>query len=157
MTLKNKNPFMKNLLVKIPTLVLFASLTIISCKSSQNNDPAEMPKDISERPADESSQKYDEAQLDKQKESIESMVTKEKCTNAADWAFSPLGIKACGGPVSYIAYPKKNEATILPKIEEYTQKMAEFNKKYNITSDCMLAAEPTGVKCQAEKAVLIYP
>lgn len=144
-------------MIKIQAVFLFATLTVISCKSAQNNDPSEMPKDISERPADESSQKYDEAQLDKLKASIESMVNKEKCTNAADWAFSPLGTKACGGPVSYIAYPKKNESTILPKIEEYTQKTAEFNKKYNITSDCILAAEPTGVKCQSEKAVLIYP
>lgn len=148
---------MQNWIVKIPAIVLFASLTMVSCKSAQSNDPADMPRDISERPADDSSQKYDEAQLDKLKASIESMVTKEKCTNAADWAFSPLGTKACGGPVSYIAYPKKNEATILPKIEEYKQKMADFNKKYSITSDCMLAAEPTGVKCVAEKAVLIYP
>ncbi|RZJ47809.1 MAG: hypothetical protein EOO19_08780 [Chryseobacterium sp.] len=148
---------MKNWLIKIPAVVLFASLTMVSCKSAQNNDPADMPKDISERPADESSQKYDEAQLDKLKASIESMATKEKCTNTADWAFSPFGTKACGGPVSYIAYPKKNESTILPKIEEYAAKMSEFNKKYNITSDCMMAAEPTGVKCQAEKAVLIYP
>lgn len=148
---------MQNWIVKIPAIVLFASLTMVSCKSAQNSDPADMPKDISERPVDENSQKYDEAQLDKLKASIESMAAKEKCTNAADWTFSPIGTKACGGPVSYIAYPKKNEATILPKIEEYTQKMSDFNKKYSITSDCMLAAEPSGVKCQAEKAVLIYP
>lgn len=148
---------MQNWLIKIPAVILFATLTMVSCKSAQNNDPAEMPKDISERPADESSQKYDEAQLDKLKASIESTITKEKCTNASDWTFSPIGTKACGGPVSYIAYPKKNEATILPKIEEYTQKMADFNKKYSITSDCMMAAEPTGVKCQSEKAILIYP
>lgn len=148
---------MQNWIVKIPAFVLFASLTMVSCKSAQKNDLADMPKDISERPTDENSQKYDEAQLDKLKASIESAVAKEKCTNAADWVFSPLGTKACGGPVSYIAYPKKNETTILPKIEEYTQKMAEFNKKYSITSDCMIAAEPTGVKCVAEKAVLIYP
>lgn len=144
-------------MLKIPAVVLFAILTMLSCKSAQSNDPADMPKDISERPADESSQKYDEAQLDKLKASIEAMVAKEKCTNAADWAFSPIGTKACGGPVSYIAYPKKSDATILPKIEEYTQKMSEFNKKYSITSDCMMPAEPSGVKCQAEKAVLIYP
>lgn len=148
---------MQNLLIKILAIFLFVALTMVSCKSAQNNDPAEMPKDISERPADESSQKYDEAQLDKLKASIESMAAKEKCTNSADWTFSPLGTKACGGPVSYIAYPKKNEATILPKIEEYAAKMSEFNKKYNITSDCMMATEPTGVKCQSEKAVLIYP
>lgn len=148
---------MQNWLIKIAAAFLFAGITMISCKSAQSNDPAEMPKDISERPADESSKKYDEAQLDKLKASIESMAAKEKCTNAADWTFSPLGTKACGGPVSYIAYPKKTESTILPKIEEYAKKMTDFNLKYKITSDCMLAAEPTGVKCQGEKAVLIYP
>lgn len=148
---------MQNWFIKTPAIILFAIFTMVSCKSAQNNDTSGLPKDISERPSDESSQKYDVAQLDKMKASIESMVSKEKCTNADDWAFSPLGNKACGGPVSYIAYPKKIEETILPIIEEYASKMSEFNKKYNITSDCMMAAEPTGVKCQAEKAVLIYP
>lgn len=147
---------MQNWIIKIPAVILFAGLFLLSCKSAQSNDPAEMPKDISERPADESSQKYDEAQLDKLKASIESSVSKEKCTDAAEWAFSPLGTKACGGPVSYIAYPKKNEAAILPKIEDYAAKMSEFNKKYSINSDCMMAPEPIGVKCQSEKAVLIY-
>jgi len=148
---------MKNWLIKMPAVVLLVSLTLASCKSAQNNDPADMPKDISERPSDESSEKYDEAQLDKLKDYIVSMAEKQKCSNAADWAFSPFGSKACGGPITYIAYPKKDEAAILPKIKEYATKMSEFNKKYNITSDCMLAAEPIGVKCQAEKAVLIYP
>ncbi|CAD7810333.1 hypothetical protein CHRY9390_02161 [Chryseobacterium aquaeductus] len=148
---------MQNWLIKFPAIVLVASLTIVSCKSAQSNDPADMPKDISERPVDENSQKYDEAQLDKMKEAIESFVDKEKCNDPAGWAFSPIGTKACGGPVSYIPYPKKNEEYILTKIEEYTAKMSEFNKKYSITSDCMLAAEPKGVKCQSEKAVLIYP
>jgi len=148
---------MKNWFIKIPAIVLFVGLTMASCKSAQNNDPADMPKDISERPSDESSKKYDEAQLDKLKAYIESMTAKEKCTNAGEWAFSPFGSKACGGPISYIAYPKKDEAAILPKIEEYATKMSEFNKKYSITSDCMLAPEPIGVKCQGEKAVLIYP
>nr|WP_314495009.1 hypothetical protein [uncultured Chryseobacterium sp.] len=148
---------MQNWLIRIPAIALCVSITMFSCKSAQSNDPSEMPKDISERPADESSQKYDEAQLDKLKASIESMISKEKCTNAAEWSFSPLGTKACGGPVSYIAYPKKNEDIILPKIKEYAVKMSEFNKKYSITSDCMMPAEPTGVKCQGEKAILIYP
>lgn len=148
---------MKNCFLKIPIFLLLASLSTLSCKSSQNNDTSTLPKDISERPIDEDSKKYDEAQLDKLKAAIESSIAKEKCTDAAAWAFSPLGSKACGGPVSYIAYPKKNETAILPMIEEYAQKMSDYNKKYSITSDCMMAAEPTGVKCQGEKAVLIYP
>lgn len=147
---------MKNSFIKHSAIALFGAFTIASCASSNSGDNSNLPKDISERPADESSKKYDEANLDKLKSMIESEIAKEKCTTASEWTFAPIGAKACGGPVSYIAYPKKLEASILRKIESYTQTMSEFNKKYGITSDCMMAAEPTGVKCQGEKAVLVY-
>ncbi|KIC63226.1 hypothetical protein [Chryseobacterium taiwanense] len=146
---------MRNLFLKIPTTLFCLSLFAVSCKTV-NKDDSTLPKDISERPADENSQKYDQARIDKIKSAIEEDIAKEECTNAADWAFSPLGSKACGGPVSYIAYPKKIESTLIPKIELYKNVMSEYNKKYNITSDCMMAAEPTGVKCENGKAVLVY-
>ncbi|MCE3076759.1 hypothetical protein [Chryseobacterium gwangjuense] len=146
---------MKNQLLKISVILFCLSLFAVSCKTVVN-DEANLPKDISERPADENSQKYDQARLDKIKSSIEEDIAKEECTNAADWTFSPIGSKACGGPISYIAYPKKIESTLLPKIELYKNVMSEYNKKYNITSDCMMAAEPTGVKCENGKAVLVY-
>jgi len=146
---------MKNQLLKISAILFCLSLFAISCKTVVNDD-ANLPKDISERPADENSQKYDQARLDKIKSAIEEQIAKEECTDAADWAFSPIGSKACGGPVSYIAYPKKIESDILPKIENYTSSMSEYNKKYNITSDCMMPTEPTGVKCENGKAVLVY-
>ncbi|MBO6183668.1 MAG: hypothetical protein J6O88_03110 [Chryseobacterium sp.] len=147
---------MKNSLIKLSAIVLIGVFTMNSCASSNTSDSTNLPKDISERPADESSKKYDEANLDKLKSIIESEIAKEKCTAASEWTFAPMGAKACGGPVSYIAYPKKLEVSVLRKIENYTQTMSEFNKKYSITSDCMMAAEPTGVKCQGEKAVLVY-
>lgn len=147
---------MKNSIIKYSALVLTSALTMSSCASSKSTDNSNLPIDISERPADESSKKYDEANLDKLKSIIESEIAKEKCTSASDWAFAPMGSKACGGPVSYIAYPKKLETSILRKIENYTQTMSEFNKKYGITSDCMMIAEPSGVRCQGEKAVLVY-
>jgi len=147
---------MKNSLIKFSAIVLISAFTISSCASSNSGDSTNLPKDISERPADESSKKYDEANLDKLKSIIESEIAKEKCTAASEWTFAPMGSKACGGPVSYIAYPKKLEVSVLRKIEHYTQTMSEFNKKYNITSDCMMIAEPTGLRCQGEKAVLIY-
>ena len=146
---------MKNQLMKISLAVVVISLSAISCKTAQG-DSSTLPKDISERPTNESSQRYDEAQLDKLKASIESLIDEEKCTNASEWTFSPLGSKACGGPVTYIAYPKKLENTILPLIGEYTASMSEYNKKYNITSDCMMTAEPRSIKCQNGKAELIY-
>ncbi|WBV61715.1 hypothetical protein PFY12_06220 [Chryseobacterium camelliae] len=146
---------MKNQPLKISAILFCVSLFAVSCKTVVNDD-ANLPKDISERPADENSQKYDQARLDKIKSAIEEEIAKEECKEAADWTFSPIGSKACGGPISYIAYPKKIENSVLPKIQSYTNVMSEYNKKYNITSDCMMAAEPTSVKCENGKAVLVY-
>ncbi|SDH63743.1 hypothetical protein SAMN05421846_101388 [Chryseobacterium taeanense] len=140
--------------MKIPVLILCAALFTASCSSTKNID-ANLPKDISERPADESSQKYDQAQLDKLKASIESEIAKEKCTNAAEWTFAPMGTKACGGPQMYIAYPKKLETSILPKINDYTEKVKAFNQKYGIVSDCMMIIPPTSIKCIKGKAELV--
>lgn len=147
---------MKNLLQKISVLVLIFGLTATSCKSANSNDSSTLPKDISERPADESNQRYEGAALDKIKSAIESEIAKEKCTKNADWTFAPIGSKACGEPAGYIAIPKKMEAAILPKIESYTKKISDYNKKYNITSDCMMAPEPTSVRCENGKGVLVF-
>ena len=145
---------MKKNFIYTPLLVLCTLFALVSCNTSKNVN-TNLPKDISERPADEDSQKYEQAQLDKLKASIESEASREKCTNASEWTFAPMGAKACGGPQQYIAYPKKIETTILPRIEEYTQKVKAFNEKYNITSDCMMVMPPTSVKCINGKAQLI--
>lgn len=145
---------MKKSFIYTPLLVLCTMFTLVSCNTSKNVN-TNLPKDISERPADEDSQKYEQAQLDKLKASIESEASKEKCTDASEWTFAPMGAKACGGPQQYIAYPKKIEITLLPRIEEYTQKVKTFNEKYNITSDCMMVMPPTSVKCINGKVQLI--
>jgi hypothetical protein len=145
---------MKKNFIYTPLLVLCTLFALVSCNTSKNVN-TNLPKDISERPADEDSQKYEQAQLDKLKASIESEASGEKCTNASEWTFAPMGAKGCGGPQQYIAYPKKIETTILPRIEEYTQKVKAFNEKYNITSDCMMVMPPTSVKCINGKAQLI--
>lgn len=146
---------MKNIIISSTIILSITAISLSSCRSA-NSDTSTLPKDISERPADESSQKYDEAALEKIKSAIESEIAKENCTRNADWAFAPIGSKACGGPSGYIAYPKKIETAILPKIENYTQKMSEFNKKHNLTSDCMMAPEPTSVRCENGKGVLVF-
>lgn len=136
--------------MKTPFLAVCIVLLTASCSSTKNAN-TNLPKDISERPADENSQKYDQAALDKLKASIESEISKEKCTDANEWTFAPMGAKACGGPQSYIAYPKKMEATILVKINDYTEKVKAFNQKYNITSDCMMVMPPAAIRCNDGK------
>jgi hypothetical protein len=140
--------------MKIPVLTVFVALFLASCTSTKNVD-AHLPKDVSERPLDENSQKYDQAQLDILKTSIESEISKEKCTDATEWTFAPIGAKACGGPQFYIAYPKKMETAILAKINDYTEKVKAFNQKYGITSDCMMIMPPTSIQCVNGKAELV--
>jgi hypothetical protein len=111
--------------------------------------------DIAERPADEAARntiRHSSIEFI----SIESEVTKEKCTDATEWAFAPMGAKSCGGPQLYIAYPKKMEKSILSRIDDYTEKVKAFNQKYGIMSDCMMVNPPTAIKCIKGKAELIY-
>ncbi|WP_172280307.1 hypothetical protein [Chryseobacterium sp. LAM-KRS1] len=139
---------------KISVISLCIAMALASCGTKNITD--NLPKDISERPADENSKKYDEVQLEKAKAVVESEIAKEKCSNPDDWKIAPMGAKACGGPKFYIAYPKVSEEQILPLIEGYNKKEAEFNTKYGITSDCSVIAEPKGIKCKNGKAELIF-
>lgn len=77
-----------------------------------------------------------------------------RCTNSAEWKITPMGSKACGGPTQYIAYHQSVEATFLDLVTQYTKLQAEYNKKHNIVSDCLLVAEPRGVVCESGKPVL---
>ncbi|AYZ13620.1 hypothetical protein V2E39_16045 [Chryseobacterium arthrosphaerae] len=145
---------MKKILSYTSVLVLSTTLTLVSCNTSKNLN-TNLPVDIADRPIDEDSQKYDQAQLDKLKASIESEVSGLECKDATEWTFAPMGTKACGGPQQYIAYPKKIEETFLPRVNEYTDKVRVFNEKYNIVSDCMAILPPTSLKCIKGKIRLI--
>ncbi len=144
--------------ISIPLLILVGSaLSLVSCKSSKDlKDTNTLPKDFYDRPVSESSKAYDEITLENLKTAIETAISKEKCTNILEWSFSPMGAKPCGGPNEYIAYPKKLESSILEKIKNYTTKQEEYNKKYNITSDCIIPKEPSSLECQNGKAILVY-
>lgn len=137
-------------------IVLCTTLTMVSCNTSKNAN-TNLPVDIADRPVDEDSQKYEQAQLDRLKASIESEVSGEKCTDPSEWAFAPMGAKSCGGPQQYIAYPKKIETAFLQRVNDYTDKVKTFNEKYNIMSDCVVIAPPTSLKCIHGKIRLITP
>lgn len=147
---------MKKLFFQTPVIVLCTTLTLVSCNTSKNAN-TNLPIDIANRPVDEDSQKYEQAQLDRLKASIESEVSGEKCSDISEWAFTPMGAKPCGGPQQYIAYPKKIETAFLQRVNDYTEKVRAFNEKYNIMSDCVAITPPTSIKCIHGKVKLIIP
>jgi hypothetical protein len=107
------------------------------------------------KPENNLSQQQDKDELTVAIKKIDSLAQSETCSNVADFAFTAIGAKPCGGPSSYIAYPKKVEAEILPQIQKFTTMQSAFNKKYNLMSDCALVPEPTGIACENGKAVLV--
>ncbi|WP_312420645.1 hypothetical protein [Epilithonimonas sp.] len=145
---------MKNLLF----LAAIATISF-SCKSTIN--PDNLPKPLPERPKenpDKGNLTEQEAQeMENLKSEILTMAKSEKCTNTTDWKSVGLGVKACGGPVSYIAYSVKiDEAKFLEKVDLYNQKSTEYNKKYNLVSDCMLVMPPEKIECENGNPVFKY-
>lgn len=136
-------------------LLLAVALTFAACKSKQNADTANLPKDISLKPENNLNQQQDREELSAMLKEIETLAHSESCSNAADWRFAPIGAKPCGGPGSYIAYPVALETEILEKITLFTQKQAAFNTKYQLMSDCRMVMPPAGIKCVDGKAVLM--
>lgn len=137
-------------------LFVTASLLFaISCNSKKNvTDPENLPKDISLKP-EGNIQEYDRETLRTHLSEIEMLAQSQSCENADDWTYAAIGSKPCGGPSSYIAFPKNIQSEILPKIRRFNEMSSAFNKKYGLMSDCMMVTEPAGIICEDGKPKLV--
>jgi hypothetical protein len=136
--LVTKQPLMKNL----KFLFIAFSLILFSC----DND-------------DSSSQETENQNLTKMYTEIisASMVNSTQCTNPAEWSFTVIGTKSCGGPTGFIAYSLKiNVTEFLKKVENYTKAEDAYNKKWGIISTCDIILPPTRVDCINGKPTLMY-
>ncbi len=142
---------MKNL--AFTTIALF----FISSCTSKNAivDVDTLPKDISLKPENNISQQLEQEQLKMIMLEIDSLIQTENCPNPEEWTFTAIGAKPCGGPSSYIAYPKKLAGEILPKVNQLTSMQDAFNKKYRLMSDCAIVLPPTAIACVEGKAILM--
>ncbi|MES2650297.1 MAG: hypothetical protein V4663_01085 [Bacteroidota bacterium] len=88
---------------------------------------------------------------------IDKLSEQVNCDNAADWKFTAIGAKACGGPTGYVAYSNKiDEVLFLKKVALYTEKQKAFNVKWNIASDCSLPTLPKSIDCISGKPKFVY-
>jgi hypothetical protein len=127
---------MKNLKL----LILVIGLTFISCSNDNGN-----------------TQEQDAQNLEKMHVEILSLSTSKQCENPADWAFTSIGSKTCGGPTGFIAYSLKlNTTEFLDKVEKYTNYQKEFNTKWGIISTCDVPPSPTSIECVNGKVRLVY-
>ncbi len=118
--------------------VLFAVLIFNSCEVFEDN-----------------SKSYKLEEIEELHTEIIALSESVSCTNSAEWKFTPMGSKACGGPLRHIAYHQSVEVDFLDLVDQYTTLQAEYNRKYNIISDCSLLIAPRGVICEGGKPIFI--
>lgn len=144
-------------------ILVVAVVSLSACNSQKNlNNSETLPKDISLKPetkygATEEEILAKEAEdLRKLRISIDSIVVSKNCINTEEWRISPVGSKPCGGPAEYLSYHIDTETEIIPKIQEYTKRQAAYNQRAKIFSDCIIQPQPSGLKCENGKSILLY-
>lgn len=105
---------------------------------------------------DTSDKPYTLDQLEELSKEIQALSESVSCTNSSEWRFTPMGSKACGGPIKFIAYHQSIEEKFLDLVTQYTKLQAEYNQKNNVISDCMLVAPPRSVTCEGNKPIFSY-
>lgn len=126
------------------TALIFASILVFSFASC-------------EKKYFSNSREEDELELSNLRKEIDKMSNQVSCENAAEWKFTAIGAKACGGPASYVAYSSKiDENSFLKTVSDYTQKQKTFNAKWDVASDCMFVTAPKGVECVSGKPKFVY-
>ncbi len=106
---------------------------------------------------DNSNRDQEEQHLTKLLAEIQDLANSESCTDPLDWAFTSYGSKACGGPLGYIAYPTTIDTVeFLEKVAEHRMAQQEFNRRWDVVSNCSLADEPRVVECENGSPVFRY-
>ena len=104
-----------------------------------------------------SSKENDVEELANLKKEIDELSAQVSCTDAADWKFTAIGDKACGGPTGYVAYSTKiDETAFLKKVKTYTDKQKAFNLKWQMVSDCSYPQPPNRIDCVGGKPKFVY-
>src|SRR3546814_7455970 len=79
----------------------------------------------------------DEEKLRELREKIDSLSRMYPCSDAADWQFTAIGAKACGGPTGYVPYSTElDTGAFLRMVETYTALQDAYNREYGIALDC---------------------
>ncbi len=124
----------------LTSLFLFSVFLIIGCdkKNSKNKD---------------------EQKLEQLLAKIKNLAESSVCSDNTNYElrFLAIGAKGCGGPTGYIGYSTSINVNELEEwVNEYTNLQKEYNKKWQIISDCMYQMPPKSVKCENGKPTLVY-
>jgi hypothetical protein len=85
-----------------------------------------------------------EARIRELEQQARALVKTDGCDQVGQCAAAPVGAKGCGGPRSYLVYCKAttDEAALLRTLDELKRVEGDYNREYQIASDCMMIMPP---------------
>ena len=94
--------------------------------------------------------------LEKQLAEIHSVINADSCSETGECRFLAYGSKACGGPQGYLFFSNQvNVEALTTMVENYTKAEDAYNRKFDVSSDCMFAMPPTQLACENGKCVQV--
>ncbi|MGY5851193.1 hypothetical protein [Salegentibacter sp. F14] len=116
---------MKSFVILFPILII-----VSSCQTTENI------------------QQIDREELNRQLEEIRELIAKEICDEENTCDYIAVGSKPCGGPKMYLLFPSSiNRQKLEAMVNTYNKAEADYNKKYEIISDCRLVTPPERIEC----------
>ncbi|MDQ8003167.1 MAG: hypothetical protein REI64_00130 [Pedobacter sp.] len=105
----------------------------------------------------EKTQAKDQQELEQLFNQIKGIAESSTCGQNQELKYIAIGAKACGGPTSYLGYSSSiNVSEFENMVAKYTEMQQNYNKKWNVISDCMALAPPKSVTCENGKPKLVY-
>ncbi len=88
---------------------------------------------------------------------IKSMADKSLCSDKYVCDYIGFGSKPCGGNWEYLVYSSSIDVNgFLKKVKLYNELEKQYNTKYGIASDCMMAMPPDSTTCEDGKCKAVY-
>ena len=99
----------------------------------------------------------DRLKLSELKTEIDALIDTSVCDDTYNCEFIAYGSKACGGPQGYLVYSTSIDVENLKTmVENYNQAEADFNTKWNISSNCSTPNPPSEIICENNKCVAVF-
>ena len=121
------------------TVRIWSLAALLAAAACAKND--EPPADT-QAPAQ--SRAASETRIRELEQQARALAKTEGCDQVDQCASAPVGVKGCGGPRSYLIYCKAttDEAALLRTLDELKRVEGEYNREYEIASDCMMIMPP---------------
>lgn len=117
--------------------IVGALFAVIACSvPAQTTDPTPQPS---------AGREADRAAIQRLEQEAKAIANPVGCAESGQCRAMPLGAKACGGPRYWLPYcPLTTDVSALQrKLDEVRAAEQQFNRTYDVISDCSFVAEPS--------------